>query len=177
VRAGATARLFMTMILSARRRLVDLLIAFFQTLWFKTGTNVLIVNSNNEPLTCSDCPCETNCCSSLPSTLHITISGSGSCGIDGTYPITFGANGWTGLTSNNWNIDFECGLSTTPSSCGMSLLVGPPTSGVGYAVINCGNSSGTWESTACSPPNFTSNPTYQNPDTDGCGAATFQVTS
>ncbi len=127
---------------------------------------------------CGQTPC---CPNGLPNTLHLTISGSGSCGIDGTYPLVWNTNGWYGTLSNGCAIQFFCNNSTTPPSCGFSLVVFSGPAGdctLCYEVATCGSSSGTWASTNCSTPNWTSNATNPILATCAClgGAATFTVT-
>jgi hypothetical protein len=130
----------------------------------------------------SGCGGGTICCpDGLPTTLHLTISGSGACGIDGTYPLTWNSNQWSGATTSGCPIQFYCNNTTTPASCGFTLVVFAGPAGYCtfcYEVATCGSSSGTWESTSCSPPNWTSNPTGPLLGTCGCsgGAATFTVT-
>lgn len=146
------------------------------TFWMKNGT--ILLNASNEPVQCASCPCSgesTPCCSSpgLPSTLHLTISGSGSVGVDGTYPLTWNSNQWTysgssGLTS----AQLYCNVNTSPPSCGFSLVtfVG----GLAWEVSTCGTTSGTWSSTNCTTsPYLTSNPTGSG----GAPTPTFTVGS
>jgi hypothetical protein len=127
---------------------------------------------------CAQTPC---CPGGLPTTLHLTIAGSGGCGIDGTYALTWNSNQWSGTLSNGCPIQFYCNVSTNPPSCGFSLVVwtGPPGDcTLCYEISTCGSSSGTWESTSCSPATWTSNPTNSLAATCACSGngATFTIT-
>lgn len=131
----------------------------------------------------SGCGGGTACCpDGLPTTLYLTIAGSGYCDIDGTYPLTWNDNQWSGtIPSNGCTIEFYCNLTTTPASCGFTLVVSagyPEDCTLCYEVSTCGSTSGTWESTSCSTPNWTSNPTNSNAATCACtgSAATFTIT-
>ncbi|HTU90067.1 MAG TPA: hypothetical protein VMF69_08215 [Gemmataceae bacterium] len=129
----------------------------------------------------SGCATTTCCPDGLPTTLHLTIAGSGGCGIDGTYPLTWTGSQWSGTLSNGCAIEFYCNSSTTPPSCGFGLVVYAGPAGdctLCYEVSTCGSSSGTWESTSCSPPNWTSNPTNSIAATCACSGngATFTIT-
>lgn len=125
---------------------------------------------------------QTSCCpAGLPDALHLTIAGSGGCGIDGTYVLTWDGTQWGGTLSNGCVIQFYCNVITSPPSCGFSLVVwtGPPGGcTLCYEVSTCGSGSGTWESTSCSPPNWTSNPTNSIASTCACSGngATFTIT-
>lgn len=153
------------------------------TLWFKSGTSEILVNASGQPILCADCPCGINqCgCTDLPATLHLTISGSGSCNFDGTYALTWdGSTGWyyTG-TYPVPSIGFAC-PSDGSNACAMVLTVNQPSEGrLCYEVGTCGTVSGTWKSTpSCSPPSWTSNPTSIYTGNLACcsgSAATFTV--
>jgi hypothetical protein len=139
-------------------------------------------SSTTTGVTVTGCPGSPCCPGGLPTTLHLTIAGSGACGIDGTYPLTWNSNQWSGTLTNGFAIQFYCNNTTTPPSCGFSLVIwsgSPGNCTLCYEVSTCGSGSGTWESTSCSGPNWTSNPTAPNTGTCAClgGAATFTVTS
>jgi hypothetical protein len=123
---------------------------------------------------CGGTPC---CPAGLPTILHLTISGSGSCGIDGTYPITWNGTIWAGSTGVGNPLQFYCNAAGSPPPCGFSLVVWAQ-GAVCYEVGSCGSTSGTWASASCSGPNFTSNPTNVVGGSCGClgNGATFTVT-
>jgi hypothetical protein len=135
-------------------------------------------SSGTTGVTVSGCGGQTPCCpGGLPATLHLTIAGSGPCGIDGTYPITWNGTQWTGTTGGGNPIQFYCNAAGSPPSCGFSLVVWA-LGALCYEVGGCGSSSGTWQSTSCSAPNWTSNPTNVVGGSCGCAGngATFTVT-
>ncbi len=148
---------------------------------FTPSQSDFATSSTTTGITVSGCG-QTPCCpDGLPTTLHLTIAGSGACGIDGTYALTWNSNGWYGTLSNGCAIQFFCNNSTVPASCGFTLVVWTGPAGdctLCYEVSTCGSSSGTWESTSCSPPNWTSNPTNTIAATCACtgNGATFTVT-
>jgi|GEM_PF-3383764 hypothetical protein len=125
---------------------------------------------------CGGTPC---CPNGLPATLHLTIAGSGSCGLDGTYPLTWNGSYWTGAVSG-CPVVFQCNAAGTPPSCGFSLVVYAPPGycTLCYEIGTCGGSSGTWESASCSPPLWTSNPTNSLSGVCACSSTgtTFTIT-
>lgn len=120
----------------------------------------------------------TDCCPNAPATLYLTISGSGSIDIDGTYALTWNSNQYSGQTADGCAIQLYCNVNTNPPICGFSLVVfcnGAPNCNLCYEVSTCGTTSGTWieSSASCSPFYLQSNLTDRG---DGNDTITFTVT-
>ena len=142
-------------------------------------------------INCADCQSSSgvsvDCCPNLllPETLHVTVANSGSCGIDGTYGLTYNNGLWTG-TVGGYSATFGCTNTSNPPCGGFHLLIGGEAGGLAYTVyevkalfplpgegywVSCDCTTPSWVSSATSP-----SPSQFNPCPHG-GNATFTVTA
>jgi len=121
------------------------------------------------PCSCCSCNCKATLLAASLTTLHVTISGTGACGWDGTYTLTWNGSLWryqnfSPPACSIQNIVFDVTTGGAGSPCCMILrcdCVG--CSFVGYAILieTSGTTNGTWASCNCSTGNFVANP-YSN---------------
>ncbi len=121
------------------------------------------------PCSCCSCNCKATLLAASLTTLHVTISGTGACGWDGTYTLTWNGSLWryqnfSPPACSIQNIVFDVTTPPTGAPCCMILrcdCVGCSFATYAILIETSGTTNGTWASCNCSTGNFVANP-YSN---------------